>query len=171
MNNPTSAFSIEDIYNFLSNPSIDLNTQVLNIEFLKQNFNSFDEIFKNNYSIILFIPNPKQNEGENLNLEDQIGHFTLFTNFDDENVEFFDSFAKEPPSIIKEICQRFNKNLILNKTKLQSDKSYICAKYCLARMQSLPTSLKVFTKILRSSKYSPDYIINNLYVNKRQKNE
>ena len=36
-NNPSNALSIEDIYNFLSNPSIDLRSQVLNINFLDQN--------------------------------------------------------------------------------------------------------------------------------------
>lgn len=165
-NNPSNAFSIEDIYNFLSNPSIDLRSQVLNINFLEQEFVTIDDIFKNNYSIILFIPNPNYDDTNDIDNPNNIGHFTLFSNLDDKTVEFFDSFGQQPPDIIKVICKKFNLNLITNKIQLQNNSSYICAKFCLSRLYSLPTSLSDYVKILTSSKYEPDVIINKLYVNK-----
>lgn len=170
MNKPEAAFTLEDIYNFLTNPSIDLQSQVLHINFLSQNFESFDDIFKTNYSIIIFIPSPTFDESLGHDNPNNIGHFTLLTNFDDKNIEFFDSFGKEPPSVIKNLCEKFDKHLITNNIQLQGNNTYICAKYCLSRMQSLPTPLKDYVKILKSAdKLTPDYIINNLYNNKNER--
>jgi hypothetical protein len=53
--------------------------------------------------------------------------------------------------------------IVKSSEKLQNEKSFICGKYCILRMRSLPTPLNDFIKILSQNKvFSPDQIVDKL---------
>ena len=168
MNKSETAYSISDIYNFLSSGSIDIEKSIMEVDYIaKVNYNK-ELLFDKTYSIILFIPSPHYNENLSPDSEQNIGHFTLLSLLDEKTVEFFDSLAGEIPEIVKDFALHNNLSIKSLKNPLQSKKSYICAKYCISRMQSLPLSLKNYEDLLRNHKVlSPDEIIHFLYKNKK----
>jgi len=156
----TRPYSVEDIHNILSNSSLDMENSVLHIDSLKELDYNLEKIFGERYSIILFIPN-----------EDpliKIGHFVLLSWLEEKLLEYFDSFAQEPHDFVKELVKMNNLKLRTSSQKLQEDDSLVCSKFCLLRMQSLPTHLDNFIKILKNNdKLTPDqivdFLINSLY--------
>lgn len=151
----TPPYSIEDIHNVFQNHVKDIGNSVRHIdEIVSLNYN-LENIFSSRFSIIIFLPN----NDPSIN----VGHFVLLSHLDDDTLEYFDSFAQEVPEIIQELAKRNDLKIRINKVKLQNEKSFVCAKYCLLRMQSLPTHLNDFIKILKSNReLTPDQIVDNL---------
>lgn len=168
MNNPEVAYSITDIYNFLSSGSIDIEKSVMELNFLeKLEFNK-ELLFENTHSIILFVPSPTFDQELPDDSESNIGHFVLLSLLTQNIIEYFDSLAGPIPDLVLKFAEVNQLEIKSMKSPLQGRKSYICAKYCISRMQSLPLSLSKYTDILQNHKtLSPDQIIHSLYKNKK----
>ena len=169
MNKSEIAYSVDDIYNFLTNASIDVENLVMHVEFIEELDYNLSNIFNKNFSVILFIKSPAFDETLPNDVEGNIGHFVLLSQLTDNKLEYFDSLAGEIPEIVKKLADINRMEIISMSKPLQTRESYICAKYCISRMQSLPLSLTLYQNLLRNHKtMSPDEIIHNLYKNKKQ---
>ena len=158
MNNQVAPFSLEDIHTFLTGTSIDVPNIVVHLDSLAELQYNLDSIFRGNFSLILFLPNPVE----------EVGHFVLLTHLSDKTLEYFDSFAQPPPDSVKELGKRNNLRIVSNSTILQDAKSNTCAQWCIARMFSLPNSLNHFVELYTNHKtLSPDVLVNNVFVLKR----
>lgn len=159
MNNNVEPFSVEDIYTFLTGTAIDVPNIVVHIDALEESGFNLEALFKGNFSIILYIPN----------LVEEVGHFVLLSHLTDKTMEYFDSFAQEPPPSVRELVKRNGMRMRTNDVVLQDKKSNTCAKWCIARMFSLPNTLKSFQELYTSHKtLSSDVLVNNIFVLKKQ---
>lgn len=149
-------YSTEDIQNILLKSGKDIENAVLHIDVIKEFNYDIDKIFGNRSSIILFIPNAEN--------EEDVGHFVLLTHVTKNTIEYFDSFGRLPHAFVMQLAKNNNNMYITySTTKLQHKNSYICGKYCLLRMQSQPSSLDDFIKILLfNKKLTPDGIVDTL---------
>lgn len=159
MSDYTNPYSVEDIYSILSNTSIDIKNVVVHIDgFSESNYN-LELLFKNNYSIIIYIPIPEQ----------EVGHFVLLSHLEGNHLEYFDSFGKPPLEEVVLFAKRNSMKLTWNKVVLQEIQNDVCAKWCVSRMFSLPISLKDFVEIYTEHKtLKPDEIVSQLFILKRQ---
>ena len=151
----TPPLSVEDIHEIFVSSSRDVVNSVLHIDVIEGFDFNLDKIFQNRYSIILFLPNPDPN--------DEVGHFVLITHLDNENLEYFDSFGNNPQVQVEELARRNGMKVVKSSVKLQNEKSFICGKYCILRLRSLPTPLNEFIKILSKNEvFSPDQLVDKL---------
>lgn len=158
MNNKVQPFSLEDIYTFLTGTAIDVPNIVIHIDSLEESGYNLEALFKGNFSLVIFIPHPVE----------QVGHFVLLSHLSEKTLEYFDSFAQDPPQSVRELAKRNGMRLLTNHTVLQDVESNTCAKWCIARMFSLPNSLERFTQMYTGHKtLSPDVLVNNIFVLKR----
>ena len=149
----TPPLSIEQIHEIFESSSRDIVNSVLHLDVLEGMNYNLDQIFQNRYSIILFLPHPVE----------EIGHFVLLTHLDNSSLEYFDSFANPPSPQVQELAKRNGMKIVKSSEKLQHEKSFICGKYCILRMKSLPTPLSDFIKILSQNKvFSPDQVVDKL---------
>ena len=143
-------YNTKDIYNVLTSPSANYEDSVYHIELIELMNYNLDAIFKERYSIILFIENPTS----------EIGHFVLLSHISKDKLEYFDSFGREPPDSVKKLAEINEMKLSYNTVQIQDTKSNVCAKYCLLRMQSLPSKLSDFINMLTNNKsLSADKIV------------
>lgn len=158
MNNKVEPFSLEDIHTFLTSTSIDVPNIVIHIDTLAESNYNLEALYKNNFSLILFIPDSVS----------EVGHFVLLSHISDNTLEYFDSFGRVPPESVLQLAKQNNMRLIHNKIQLQDKISNTCAKWCIARLFSLPNSLKSFIELYSGHKtLSPDVLVNNIFVLKR----
>lgn len=155
MNSKTQPFSAEDIHTILSNASIDVANIVVHIDLLRERQYSLPAIFGENFSLILFLPNPDP--------EVAVGHFVLLSHLSDNTLEYFDSYAGEVPEAVRELAKRNNMRIKANKVRYQEEVSMTCAKWCVARIFSLPSTLAQFEELYTGHKLSPDVLVNNLF--------
>ena len=114
-------YNTKDIYNVLTSPSANYEDSVYHIELIELMNYNLDAIFKERYSIILFIENPTS----------EIGHFVLLSHISKDKLEYFDSFGREPPDSVKKLAEINEMKLSYNTVQIQDTKSNVCAKYCL----------------------------------------
>jgi hypothetical protein len=82
----------------------------------------------------------------------------------DSGLEYFDSFGRDHHPTSR--CFRRSNGLPLthNKKKLQDKRSDTCAKWCVARIFSLPIPLEDFIEIFSGHKtLRADVLVNNLF--------
>lgn len=158
MDNKAPPFSLEDIYTFLTGTAIDVPNIVIHIDALEESGYNLDSLFRGNFSLILFIPHATE----------EVGHFVLLSHLTEKTLEYFDSFAQDPPASVKELAKRNGMRLAKSSTVLQALDSNTCAKWCIARMFSLPNSMENFVQLYTDHKtLSPDVLVNNIFVLKR----
>lgn len=161
MDNTTQPFSLEDIYDILSGTSIDVKNIVVHVDGLQESGNNLDAIFGDNYAVILFLPNS--------NPDDPVGHFVVLSHLE-SGLEYFDSFGRAPPPQVVTFAAANGLSLVHNKKKLQDIRSDTCAKWCVARIFSLPTSLVDFVEIFSGHKtLRADVLVNNVFKLKKRR--
>jgi hypothetical protein len=159
MDSKTPPFSLEDIHSFLTSASFDVASSVIHVDSLAEEGYKLEAIFRDKFSVVLFLPNPN---GE-------VGHFTLLTHLSDKTLEYFDSYARDPPEQVRELAKHNGMRILRNKVQLQEIDSNVCAKWCIARLYSLPNSLTSFLKLYTGHReLSPDTLVNNIFVLKKQ---
>lgn len=161
MNNSTQPFSLEDIYDILSGTSIDVRNIVVHVDGLAESGNNLDAIFGDNFAVILFLPNSDP--------QDPVGHFVTLSHLD-SGLEYFDSFGREPPPQVVAFAAANGLPLAHNKKKLQDKRSDTCAKWCVARIFSLPIPLEDFVEIYSAHKtLRADVMVNNVFKLKKRR--
>lgn len=159
MDNKVEPFSVSDIYTFLTGTAIDVPNIVIHVDAITESNYNLEALFKDNFSLIIFIPNSVE----------EVGHFVLLTQTGAKTLEYFDSFAQEPPIAVKELAKTNGMRVVTGDVVLQDKKSNTCAKWCIARMFSLPNSLSSFYSLYSGHKtLSPDVLVNNIFVLKKQ---
>lgn len=150
-------FFSNEIEEFLNGKDLNAQNCTLKIEKIEELNYNIDAVFGNRFFTVIFLTNPTS----------EVGHFTLLCHFEGE-IEFFDSTANKVPEIIKHFAKINKMKLIVNKKVLQGSESNTCAKWCIARILSLPLKLVEFQKIFSGNRhYKADDIVNNLYVLKK----
>jgi hypothetical protein len=109
------------------------------------------------FSIIVFLPGiPRGNP---------VGHFCLLSEIGSEGLlEWFDSTAQEIPPQVRDYAERRGKRIVYCNKALQALNTNTCGKWCIARLQSLPTSLGDFYKLFENKHFSPDEVVDKLIV-------
>ena len=159
MDNEVPPFSLEDIHAFLTGTTIDVPNIVVHVDSLRERDYNLDAIFQGNFSLVLFLPNPLQ----------EVGHFVLLTQLSEHTLEYFDSYAQPVPEPVRELAKANGMRVLTNKTRLQEKTSNTCAKWCIARLFSLPNSLDRFVSLYTGHKtLSPDVMVNNVFVLKKR---
>ena len=117
------------------------------------NINSLDELFGKDFFKIIYIGNYKD-----------MGHWTVLFHKETKLVEFFCSFGLYYPEI-RDFCDRIGVDCQYSDIQLQNEKSVICGKYCIARINNYPNKYQDFVSFLNSVEGStPDDVINFLIV-------
>ena len=159
MDSKTPPFSIEDIHSFLTSASFDVANNVIHIDSIAEVGYDLEVIFKDKFSTILFLENPNG----------RVGHFVLLTHLSNKSLEYFDSYGREPPEQVRALAKHNGMRIFHNKVQLQERDSNVCAKWCLARIYSLPNSLASFLKLYTGHReLSPDTLVNNIFVLKKE---
>lgn len=154
MNDSLEPLSVNDIYLFLTGTAIDVPNVVIHLDAVEESGYNLEGLFKGNFSVIVYQPHPTE----------EVGHFLLLSHLGEKTLEWFDSFAQEPPDSIRELARRNGMKLLTNKVQLQDKSTNVCAKWCVGRMMSLPITLKSFVEIYTGHKtLSPDVLINNIF--------
>lgn len=157
-NKEEHALSISDLNSELFT-TYGVENKVTHINQLK-NINSLEELFGPDFFRIIY-------QGNGVDM----GHYSCIFHVDEKNIEYFDSYGLLYDEII-EFCERLDIFCLYNKTKLQSEKSFLCGQYCLLKINSYPTKNKDLIDILTCNpKKSPDDIVYSLYKIKRLDNE
>lgn len=107
------------------------------------------------FSIIVFLPGMEGNP---------VGHFCLLSELDDRTLEWFDSTAQDIPPQVRSYAESHGKRLIFSTKAVQARNTNTCGKWCIARMQSLPTSLADFFKLFDNKHFSHDQVVDKLIV-------
>ena len=161
MNNSTQHFSVEDIYNIFFGTSLDVRNIVVHIDGLAESGNNLDAIFRDNFAVILFLPNSDPQE--------PVGHFVTLSHLE-SGLEYFDSFGREPAPQVVTFAAANGLPLVHNKKKLQDKRSDTCAKWCVARIFSLPLPLEDFLEIYSGHKtLRADVLVNNIFKLKKRR--
>lgn len=154
MNDNLEPLSVSDIYQFLTGTAIDVPNIVIHADAIEESGYNIDALFKGNFSVIVYTPHPTE----------EVGHFTTLSHLSGDTLEWFDSFAQPPPETVLELAKRNNMRLKTNKVELQDRTTNVCAKWCVARIFSLPISLKSFVEIYTGHKtLTPDVLVNNIF--------
>lgn len=155
--NESIPFYSSEIEEFLTGKYLNVQNCTLKIEKIEELNYTIDAVFGNRFFTIIYLTNP----------ESEVGHFTLLSHFEGE-IEFFDSTGNKVPDIIKKFAEINGMKLVTNKKVLQGRETNTCAKWCIARILSLPLKLDVFQKIFNGNRhYKADDIVNNLYILKK----
>ena len=154
-NNPAKALSNFELEEFLSGDHLNIKNIALPIEEIETYQFDLERIFGNRYFTVIFLTNPNS----------QIGHFTLLSHISDTELEFFDPLANPVPPLINQLCQVNQMRLITNQIAVQSKKSFVCGKWVLSRILSIPTPLQDFINIYtQRKKFSPDEMVDRLFI-------
>ena len=108
------------------------------------------------FSIIVFLPG--------MDVLSPVGHFCLLSELDDRTLEWFDSTAQDTPPQVRSYAESHGKRLIFSTKAVQARNTSTCGKWCIARMQSLPTSLADFFKLFDNKHFSHDQVVDKLIV-------
>lgn len=147
----------KEIEEFLAGTYLNYENCMIKLEDIEALGFDIEKIFQNRFFSVVYLTNPTN----------QVGHFTLLSHFDDA-IEYFDSTGNPTPDIIKKFARKNKMKLIENKKKMQGTTSNTCAKWVISRILSLPLQLGNYQKIFTSHRYfTPDEIVNNLYVYKK----
>lgn len=105
---------------------------------------SIDEVFHHAdvFYTFVFIRNPKSS----------IGHWCLLIKYDDSTFEWFDCLNDPIPELLAknfdDYSNKYNIKLTLHSTNtpFMHRKNWICGKWCMLRVMTLPNNLGKFTK-------------------------
>lgn len=123
--------------------------------FRQSEIDSIDHLFRgNNHTAIIL-----------LNDHLDVGHFVVLRKDSDESeFSYFDCLGEAVPEFLTELFSQGIRVKIDYLTKpLMGKTNNLCGKYCISFILAGNISVLDYYKILKSSSYSPDYIINNLY--------
>ena len=159
MDSKTPPFSIEDIHSFLTSASFDVANNVIHVDSLEESGYNLETIFRDKFSVVVYLTNPSS----------EVGHFVLLTHLSNKSLEYFDSYGREPPEQVRALAKHNGMRVLRNKVQLQAVDSNVCAKWCLARLYSLPLSLTNFLKLYTGHRdLTPDELVNNIFVLKKE---
>lgn len=148
--NKHQVLSYQDLRNFSKAHGFDEEC-IIRIEEL-QHIQNLDQLFGQRFFCYVFSTIP----GEN------IGHFTLLSHIEYEKIEYFDSFARVPDEV-KEFVERLNLKCIHLNKPLQNKNSFLCGKWCMMRLSSIPTSLDIFYNIFSTNNiFTADQMVDKL---------
>lgn len=124
------------------------------------NLPSIEEMFPDHiYYAILHRKNPGTH----------VGHWVLLTKFDEGVFEYFDCLGEEMPFELQVILDNYSElnsipvELIESRRKLMAKTNFICGKWVMFRLMTLPNTLKEFYTFLgkvTGKKMTPDALVN-----------
>lgn len=115
---------------------------------------NIEALFRGNNSLAIILLNDLHPSG--------IGHYVCLRKDSTGLFSWFDCLGNPMPQDIRDLFLEESKVIFLTKP-LMSKRENLCGKYCIAFANAGNLSIPHFAELLRSSTFSPDHLIANLY--------
>lgn len=125
--------------------------------YLMSELPSIDRMFASDdiYYVFLFIENPKS----------QVGHWTVLIKWSENVFEYFDCLADPTPTELEQRIQEYSDamdaptTLITLNKPLMDRKNWICGKWCMFRIMTMPHTLDEMKAFFDKVSITPDTLV------------